>query len=38
MHEASGGHTRFPTIKKSKMFETLNGAYIISMSMFATWK
>ena len=38
MHAASGGHTRFPTIKKSKMFENLNDGYVISKLMFATWK
>ena len=25
-------------IKKSKLFENLNDAYIVSMPMFATWK
>ena len=38
MHSASGSHTRFQTIKKSKMFENLNDVYIISMLVFATWK
>ena len=38
MHAASGGHTRFQTIKKSKMFENLIDVYIISMLVFATWK
>ena len=39
MHTASEGDIRFQTIiKKSKMFENLNDAYIISMPMFATWK
>ena len=38
MYAASGGHTRFQTIKKSKLLENLNDAYILSMPMFATWK
>ena len=38
MHAASGGHTRFQTIKKLKLLEHLNDAYILSMPMFATWK
>ena len=29
MHAASGGHTSFQNIKKSKLFENLNDAYII---------
>ena len=28
MHAASGGHTSFQNIKKSKLFENLNDAYI----------
>ena len=38
MHAASGGHTRFQTIKKSNMYENLNDVYIISMLVFATSK
>ena len=37
IHAASGGHTRFQTIKKSMMFENLNDVYIISMLVFAIW-
>ena len=35
---ASGDENGFQKIKKSKLFENLNDAYIISMPMFATWK
>ena len=28
----------FKTLKKSKLFEDLNDAYMILMPMFATWK
>ena len=36
MSAAYGVHTRFQKIKKSKLFENLNDAYIMSMPMFAT--
>lgn len=31
-------HVSFHKIKKSKLLENLNDAYIISMPKFATWK
>ena len=34
----SRNHVSFHKIKKSKLFENLNDAYIISMPMFATWE
>ena len=36
MHAASGGYTRFQNI--FNLIENLNDAYMISTTMFATWK